>query len=167
MLKRNMCILMHFFILIKIFCFNFFDNNLTNSKIKQRVKILDAIKNQISFDLNTSITLIRLILDRFEVIDLSLEIFQISNLEILSLNYNKIHILPPQIENLKSLKSLNFISNKIKTMPKEIGNLSGLEFLFCSKNKLGSIPDEIGCLSKLSKFYLSNNNLSILPFSMK
>ncbi|CAE6464183.1 unnamed protein product [Rhizoctonia solani] len=52
------------------------------------------------------------------------ELFQLSNLTLLSLRGNKLRSLPPAIGNLKSLRSLNIASNELTTLPSELSYLN-------------------------------------------
>ena len=56
-------------------------------------------------------------------------IWNLINLEILYLNYNKITNIPKEILNLKNLKFLHLSDNEIKNVPKElIPFLNNLEY---------------------------------------
>lgn len=55
------------------------------------------------------------------------ELGKLTNLEILSLLYNKIKVIPPEIGNLDNLQHLTIAHNKIKVIPPEIVNLQKME----------------------------------------
>jgi len=89
------------------------------------------------------------------------EIGNLSNLRILSLDYNQITALPPEIGNLNNLRELWLYNNQITTLPPEIGKLSQLRELLLNSNQVTILPPEIGNLSKLQVLSLfKNRNLT-------
>jgi len=91
-------------------------------------------------------------------------VYKLSNLEILSLEKNKIKFISEEIKNWKSLRvsgrcaptpdisrssplifpmqELNLNTNQITLIPPEIGQLKSLVKLFLATNKLQKFPDE-------------------------
>ena len=80
------------------------------------------------------------------------EIFSLTNLRLLSLNYSNISgPIPSEISNLTKLVTLNLSNNQISgSIPPEIGNLDSLFSLNLSSNQLtGEIPLELLSLTNL------------------
>lgn len=87
----------------------------------------------------------------------------LKSLLVLSLNENRLTVLPSNIGALKSLKQLHIAKNKLTALPTEIGLLTALEVLKANNNSLKAIPTSIcGCAS-LVEVDLSSNLLSELP----
>jgi len=81
------------------------------------------------------------------------EIFSLTNLRLLSLNYSNISgPIPSEISNLTKLVTLNLSNNQISgSIPPEIGNLDSLFSLNLSSNQLtGEIPLELLSLTNLA-----------------
>jgi Leucine-rich repeat (LRR) protein len=76
------------------------------------------------------------------------KIYQLQQLEELSLSYNQICILPESISQLNNLKSFKINSNKLDFLPESIGNLTKLTSLDISSNKIKSLPELICQLGK-------------------
>jgi len=91
------------------------------------------------------------------------EIWNLTNLKELILEYNELTTLPPEIGNLKKLERLWLNDNLLTTLPKEIGNLKNLEVLILEYNELTTLPPEIGNLKNLEGLYLDHNKLTTLP----
>lgn len=97
------------------------------------------------------------------------EIGLLTNLQKLTINYNRIydqngHLItrgiteiPPEIGLLTNLRELDLAWNQIKKIPPEIGQLIKLESLALTGNKITKIPPEIGKLTRLRELYLSDN----------
>ncbi|MDA9594277.1 serine hydrolase [bacterium] len=80
------------------------------------------------------------------------EIFSLTNLRLVSLNYSNISgPIPSEISNLTKLVTLNLSNNQISgSIPTEIGNLDSLFSLNLSSNQLtGEIPLELLSLTNL------------------
>jgi Leucine-rich repeat (LRR) protein len=91
------------------------------------------------------------------------EIGQLTNLRSLDISGNSISELPQEIENLVKLTSLDFTSNKLKRVPPEIGLLKQLQTLHLYGNQLTTLPSEIGQLTELKEIRLHWNELESLP----
>ena len=91
--------------------------------------------------------------------------FSLTNLEQLSVQWNKLRTLPASVCNLKSLKRLEVKFNHLKVLPAAIGNLTNLEVLDASCNfmDLQTVPDTIGDLTSLVEIDLSCNQIKFLP----
>jgi hypothetical protein len=87
------------------------------------------------------------------------------NLERLSVQLNKIRLLPPSICEMKSLRFLDVHFNMLRGLPRAIGRLTNLEVLNLSSNfsDLEELPEEIGDLINLRELDLSNNQIRALP----
>lgn len=82
-------------------------------------------------------------------------------LDSLWLNDNKLTNLPYDFDNLTKLKTLSLSRNYFKDLPENIGNFSGLENLYLDDNQLEVLPDSMKRLTKLKKLSLKNNALSL------
>ena len=56
--------------------------------------------------------------------------------------------LPPEIGNLSDLRVLSLDFNELRHLPSEIGNLTNLQVLGLFNNELSSLPTEIGLICK-------------------
>ena len=74
-------------------------------------------------------------------------IFELTNLEILSLTNNKLIEISPKIGRLTQLKELSLMGNNLSTLPKEISNLVVLERLLLLGNKF--MPEELERIHRL------------------
>jgi len=87
----------------------------------------------------------------------------LSALDWVSFNNNKLTGISDSIGILTSLKSLYLDRNLVTTLPDAIGNLTSLEALGLSSNQLSSLPDGLGNLTSLQTLLLDNNQLTSLP----
>jgi hypothetical protein len=74
------------------------------------------------------------------------------NETIVDLSCSNLHVIPPEIFELKELRELVLSQNKISEIPYLIGNLTKLEKLNCEYNKITKISSSITRLKKLSSF---------------
>jgi Leucine rich repeat/Leucine Rich Repeat len=97
---------------------------------------------------------------------ISPEIGDMSSLEVLDLSDNQLTSLPPELGNLSSLQELDLDDNRLTgIIPPELGNLSSLKRLYLlgnrpAGNQLTSIPPELGNLSRLWDLQLQHNQIS-------
>ena len=98
--------------------------------------------------------------------ELPSELWQISQLEELSLYGNKLATLPEKLASYPVLLRWTISKNLLTSLPIELWQLYNLSFLLAN-NKLNSIPSEIGQLINLEYLDLSDNKLTTLPTSMK
>ena len=94
------------------------------------------------------------------------EVFELKQIKVLNLSYNKIKQLPESIGNLSNLTKLDLSKNRLSYLPESIGNLSNLTELDLSKNQLSHLSESIGNISNLTKLDLSWNKLTKLPESI-
>jgi len=90
----------------------------------------------------------------------------LKNLEILDLSYNSIDSLPKAIGGLEKLRELNLHSNDLISIPEEIGNLKNLKDFRITFNELTSLPESIGNLYNLERFWASYNYIINIPESI-
>jgi Leucine-rich repeat (LRR) protein len=91
------------------------------------------------------------------------ELCSLQNLQILSLDFNRLISIPPEIGRLAQLRELDLFNNRLTTLPAEIGQLAQLRKLDLDNNRLISIPPEIGRLAQLRELCLDNNRLTTIP----
>jgi len=94
------------------------------------------------------------------------QVFDLMDLEELSLAGNTLTFLPPDIGRLKSLRRLQLSGNLLRELPFEIGALSDLEGLWLHSNQLEKLPSTIGDLGSLTQLALSGNSLREVPNSL-
>ena len=90
----------------------------------------------------------------------------LTELQYLELNYNKISTIPESIGQLKKLNYLDLSYNDIESLPDSIGQLESLYELNLSHNKISTIPESIGLLENISMFNVSYNEIFSLPESI-
>lgn len=83
------------------------------------------------------------------------------NLTALSLN-----TLPESLGQLTALELLYLDHNRLSNLPESIGQLTALRGLYLSYNQLSTLPESIGKLTALTDLYLYENQLSNLPESI-
>jgi Leucine-rich repeat (LRR) protein len=71
---------------------------------------------------------------------------ELKNIQKLSLRYNELTSIPPEIGLLHNLQILALGDNKLTFLPPEIGQLKNLRDLYLNGNELTSLPPEIGKL---------------------
>lgn len=94
---------------------------------------------------------------------LLIQVFELSQLQILVLTANSLDTFPNEIINLTNLRDLQIQNNQIKKLPHEIGVLKNLTYLNVSNNLLNNLPHEIGDLKNLTYLNVSGNLLDSLP----
>ena len=102
-------------------------------------------------------------LDSCDLEEIPTPIFDLVNLETLSLEHNQIKEIPPEIGKLTSLKNLYLDDNLITNLPESFCKLSSLKTLYLVKNKLINLPKTISNLTSLEGLYLNDNELKELP----
>lgn len=74
---------------------------------------------------------------------------QLKKLETLSLNGNRIQMLPPSLGQLKALRTLSLSGNQISEFPSGLGSLRNLDLLDLSRNKIQTVPLEVSELQAI------------------
>ncbi|KAB1204303.1 Plant intracellular Ras-group-related LRR protein 6 [Morella rubra] len=94
--------------------------------------------------------------------------FELINLKKMSVNSNKLVLLPSSTSHLTSLLVLDARLNCLRSLPEDLENLINLEVLNVSQNfqYLDTLPYSIGLLINLVELDVSYNKLSTLPDSM-
>lgn len=89
----------------------------------------------------------------------------LTNLRHLDVRLNRLRSLPDDLENLINLEILNISQNFqfLETLPYSIGLLTSLLELDISYNKITTLPDSIGCLKRLRKLSIEGNPLVSPP----
>lgn len=108
----------------------------------------------------------KLDLSECELLEVPSQVFELEELEELSLAGNMLQSLPPEIGKLKSLRRLQLSGNRLRTLPEEIGCLESLEGLWLHGNLVRELPESIGDLSVLKILSLGGNLLTHLPSSV-
>jgi internalin A len=88
---------------------------------------------------------------------------QLTNLQSLNLNGNKVSTLPEGLGQLIDLQSLDLSGNNLTALPDLLVKLTNLQFLNLSSTKLTALPDWLGQLTNLQSLDLSSNDLTNLP----
>ncbi|KAH7622124.1 putative Leucine-rich repeat-containing protein 1 [Nannochloris sp. 'desiccata'] len=91
------------------------------------------------------------------------QVFELTELEELSLAGNNISILPPEIGKLTLLERLQLSGNELKHFPEEIGELKALKGLWVHGNRLQSLPDLLPKLTNLVQLSIAGNEIKALP----
>jgi len=91
------------------------------------------------------------------------ELYQCTNLKILTLNYAHIKVIPPEISQLSNLQILDFDNNQITQIPPELGSLTNLRKLSLRWNLIKIVPEELCALSNLIYLDLKGNPLMDIP----
>lgn len=97
-----------------------------------------------------------------QISELPLSFGKLKNLVSLNLNFNKIHIIPEVIFELFNLETLSLSNNLISELPQNICKLKKLSFLVLSFNKFTKFPNIIIKLN-LSWLWLDNNEIDEIP----
>ncbi len=110
--------------------------------------------------------LLRLHLDRNNLVILPPEIGELSDLRTLSISANQLCTLPAEMGRLSELRELDLSSNKLTELPPEIDQLGALVELDLSGNQLTALPPEIGQLTELTRLFLHGNPALAIPESI-
>ncbi len=91
------------------------------------------------------------------------EVFELENLEVLSLGSNLLTSVPESIARLQNLTSLDLSDNELTALPKSIARLQNLTHLLLYRNKFTAVPNIIRQLKKLTHLNLAANHIYSLP----
>ena len=95
------------------------------------------------------------------------EIFELTNLKTLSLEFNQLITIPDEISNLTSLTSLYLDYNQLETLPESIGKLSSLKSLSINLNNISHLPESFKNLKDLKQIYVRGTNITQIPEFLK
>jgi Leucine-rich repeat (LRR) protein len=94
-------------------------------------------------------------------------IYQLHQLENLSIGANDIQTIPKEIGRLTNLKHLSVPDCNIEVVPNHLCDFKNLEYLNISNNqKINHLPENIGKLTNLSGIDFSKTGIKSLPKSM-
>lgn len=105
-------------------------------------------------------------LDGWNLEEIPNPIFDLKQLETLSLQHNQIREIHRDIIKLSSLKWLDLSYNSFVDFPLAILSLESLKELLLDHNFIAEIPESIGKLEMVELLYLDNNLISTLPKSI-
>jgi len=88
------------------------------------------------------------------------ELFKITNLQILILSFNPIEEISDDISKLKNLRILEMKFCKLTYLPIELSKLSNLEELDIYANHISDIPKEFALLKNLEVFIIRKNGIT-------
>eukprot|EP01114_Cavostelium_apophysatum_P007339 TRINITY_DN1942_c0_g1_i1.p1 TRINITY_DN1942_c0_g1~~TRINITY_DN1942_c0_g1_i1.p1 ORF type:complete len:1639 (+),score=512.30 TRINITY_DN1942_c0_g1_i1:223-5139(+) len=134
------------------------------------LEVLDVSENELVSiaSLNQLKTLTRVELQHNKLTVLPAECFlDLSALQTLKLNDNKLTSVPPSIGSCPSLAELSLQENQLQSLPREIGNAKSLRKLYLEYNKLSSLPDEMANLKKIVVLILHHNELTVIPTCLR
>ena len=100
----------------------------------------------------------------FPIKKLPLELWSLTELELLWINGNKLESIDASIGLLHHLQVVKLNGNRLTRLPEEIGNLHKLQRLWAHNNRLVALPRTIGLLHRLEHMSLENNNMSSFPW---
>lgn len=94
--------------------------------------------------------------------------FELTNLTKLSVNSNKLVLLPNSVSYLTSLRVLDARLNRLSSLPEDLENLVNLQVLNVSQNfqHLTTLPYSVGLLISLVELDVSYNGITVLPDSL-
>jgi Leucine-rich repeat (LRR) protein len=133
---------------------------------KKSINISRLGLKKIPKELFDVIDLQELSLGNNQLSDLPKEFENFKELRILSMQKCQLKTIPEVLFKLKNLHTLNLSRNKIKTIPESIDSLKGLKNLTLAKNLIKTIPSTIGNLNRLSILELRGNLISKIPIEM-
>ncbi len=97
----------------------------------------------------------------------SLALDKCHNLQILNMDRNQLHEIPPNIfHSLPQIQRLDISSNRLSALPYNIGSLAHLQTLVAHSNTLRAVPETIGELKSLEILDISANSLKEIPESI-
>uniref|UniRef100_A0A8C5RZL6 Volume-regulated anion channel subunit LRRC8A n=1 Tax=Laticauda laticaudata TaxID=8630 RepID=A0A8C5RZL6_LATLA len=122
---------------------------------------LKTIEEIISFQHLHRLTCLKLWYNQIAYIPV--QIGNLTNLERLYLNRNKIEKVPTQLFFCRKLRYLDLSHNLLTCIPAEIGALQNLQNLAVTANRIEALPAELFQCRKLRTLHLGNNILQSLP----
>ena len=130
--------------------------------------------------------LTKIYLSDMNLTDLPIEFQELTQVEFLALDLNKLRIIPEavcrlprlttlylhnnkisdisrNVEEMRSLKFLGLQFNRIKKLPPHLFRISNLRYLNLSDNLIDEIPNTVSNLVNLKGLWLGNNEIESLP----
>ncbi|NET45691.1 COR domain-containing protein [Okeania sp. SIO2B3] len=104
--------------------------------------------------------------DDEKLTEIPYEVWELDNIEVLSLRNNELTSIPASISKLTNLTGLYLRNNELTSIPASISKLTNLTGLYLSFNQLTIIPESISKLTNLTGLYLRNNELTSIPASI-
>jgi Leucine-rich repeat (LRR) protein len=100
----------------------------------------------------------------FPIKKLPLELWSLTELELLWINGNKLDYIDASIGLLHHLQVIKVNNNMLTRLPEEIGHLHNLQRLWAHNNRLTTLPRTIGVLRRLEHMSLENNHIISFPW---
>jgi Leucine-rich repeat (LRR) protein len=88
-------------------------------------------------------------------------VFDLVELEELSLAGNQLRELSADVGRLTALKRLQLAGNELESLPESIGALTALEGAWLHGNRLAALPEALGALTALAQLSLAGNSLQV------
>ncbi|KGL74214.1 Leucine-rich repeat-containing protein 8A [Tinamus guttatus] len=108
----------------------------------------------------------RLYLNRNKIEKIPTQLFYCRKLRYLDLSHNNLTSIPPDIGLLQNLQNLAVTANRIESLPPELFQCKKLRTLNLGNNVLQSLPSRVGELTNLSQIELRGNRLECLPVEL-
>lgn len=102
-------------------------------------------------------------LNKAHIIALLLTVFELNNLQSLTIFTDKLTTLPTGLEKLKRLQSLLINVFYLTRLPAELGQLQHLQSLTINAKKLTTLPAELAQLQSLQNLTVKSYSLTTLP----
>jgi Leucine-rich repeat (LRR) protein len=104
-----------------------------------------------------------LCLEGNSLVELTVEISILTNLEVLDLQYNRIAVLPPTMGSLYALQVLDVASNLLQSLPACLRSCSRLAELLLENNRFTVVPEVVGHMGALRELRMASNRLTQVP----
>ncbi|NWR79250.1 LRC8A protein, partial [Centropus unirufus] len=108
----------------------------------------------------------RLYLNRNKIEKIPTQLFYCRKLRYLDLSHNNLTSIPPDVGLLQNLQNLAVTANRIESLPPELFQCRKLRTLHLGNNVLQSLPSRVGELTNLSQIELRGNRLECLPVEL-
>ncbi|MDR1836437.1 MAG: hypothetical protein LBQ89_02155 [Treponema sp.] len=90
-------------------------------------------------------------------------VYDLENLEALSIYNNTVRTIPAHIANIKKLRKLRVYGDNITSLPQEIGERPALTVLDLGCPKLGALPESFAHLKTMQSLRLVSCNFTVVP----
>jgi Leucine-rich repeat (LRR) protein len=101
-------------------------------------------------------------LDRLDLLEIPEKIFELFNLKFLNLSSNLLTSVSGNISKLTKLEEIYLNKNKLTELPNEMGELKNLRKIILSNNKIKKFPDNFYNLINLEIINIISNELEII-----